>query len=51
MLHHTRPQSHLAAHRGMGKSNLTHLLTASVTRRKLLGDKTSPLDAHDVEER
>ena len=37
MLHHTRPQSHLAAHRGLGTSTLTHVFMATVTRRKTLG--------------
>jgi hypothetical protein len=34
MLNHTRPQSPLAAHRGLGKSTLTHLFTAAVIRRR-----------------
>ena len=41
MLHHTRPQSHLAAHRGLGASSLTHLLLAAVTRRTTLGGNPS----------
>jgi len=34
MLNHTRPQSPLAAHRGLGASTLTHLFTAAVIRRR-----------------
>ena len=37
MLHHTRPQSHLAAHRGLGTPPLTHLFMAAVTRRMTFG--------------
>ena len=47
MLNHTRPQSHLAAHRGMGKPSLTYLLTVAVTRRRLLAPKP-PLRAQTV---
>jgi hypothetical protein len=36
MLHHTRPQLHLAAHRGLAPSALTHLFTAAVVRRRTL---------------
>jgi hypothetical protein len=36
MLHHTRPQLHLAAHRGLGPSTLTHLFAADVVRRRML---------------
>ena len=45
MLHHTRPQSHLAAHRGLGPSTLTHLFMAAVTRRKTLGG-SPPVSVH-----
>ena len=41
MLHHTRPQSHLAAHRGLGTPPLTHLFMAAVTRRMTLGGRSS----------
>jgi hypothetical protein len=37
MLNHTRPQSPLAAHRGIGKSTLTHLFTTAVIRRRTFG--------------
>jgi hypothetical protein len=37
MLNHTRPQSPLAAHRGLGTSTLTHLFTAAVIRRRTAG--------------
>ena len=40
MLHHTRPQSHLAAHRGLGTPPLSHLFMAAVTRRMTLGGKS-----------
>ena len=37
MLNHTRPQSPLAAHRGLGASLLSHLFVADVVRRRTLG--------------
>jgi hypothetical protein len=36
MLNHTRPQLHLAAHRGLGASALTHHFKAEVVRRRTL---------------
>jgi hypothetical protein len=35
MLNHTRPQLHLAAHRGLGASALTHHFSAEVIRRRM----------------
>jgi hypothetical protein len=36
MLNHTRPQLHLAAHRGLAASALTHHFTAEVIRRRMV---------------